>query len=107
MKVRTSKKRFSDKARERYVAAWKQSGKTRVAFAEEIGVSSKTLCRWIRERRAPLPLVAAQTSGFTSELNPALLPEKLSVDILLHNGIRVRILSHHNIQKLLSIIKEL
>ncbi len=88
MKRKSSKERFSDKARERYVAAWEQSSKTRVAFTEEIGISSKTLCLWIRKQRA-------------------LLPEKLSVDILLHNGIQVHILSHHNTQKLLSMIKEL
>ena len=86
---------------ERWVAAWKVSGKSRGAFAREHGIASHRLYYWTRSAGAK-----ALASGGFVELRPALVATS-GVSVICGDSARVEVASGFDAEVLRSVVAAL
>jgi transposase-like protein len=73
--------KYSDEMRERTVLHILNSGKSATAVAEELGIDTNTVCKWVREYRRknnmPSPTVAKTMERSAREQDPGDMKRKL------------------------------
>ena len=70
--------RYKKEEKEKWVADWKVSGKSRWSFAKEQGLCPQTFCKWIKKKE--------KAAGFV-ELRPKVYPISLNIqEFVLERG---------------------